>query len=123
NDTVTITSSDVNSVLATNAALVSGTKNFSVTLKPAGSATVSSSDTTHPGIPGNTSSAIPVNAGAFTKMQILVPGETAAPGTANGKGGTPLAQVAGTAFTVSISAVDANWNVVPTVTDIMVLSS
>ncbi len=41
-----------------------------------------------------------------------MPGETAAPGTATGKTGTPTAQTAGGAFTVTVNSVDANWNVV-----------
>src|SRR5207249_4419720 len=49
-------------------------------------------------------------AGAFVKLQLLVPGETAAPGTGSGKTGTPNAQTAGTAFLVTVNAVDANWN-------------
>jgi hypothetical protein len=48
----------------------------------------------------------------FTKLQILLPGETAAPNTPSGKTGTPLAQSAGVAFDVIVNAVDANWNVV-----------
>src|SRR5439155_1378726 len=47
----------------------------------------------------------------FTKLQLLVPGETAAPGTVSGKTGTPTARTAGVAFTVTVNAVDANWNV------------
>ena len=34
-------------------------------------------------------SAVTITAGAFTKLQLLVPGETAAPGTGSGKTGTP----------------------------------
>src|SRR5206468_3180819 len=49
--------------------------------------------------------------GTFVKLQLLVPGETAAPGTGSGKTGTPNAQTAGTAFMVTVNAVDANWNV------------
>src|SRR5439155_805046 len=116
NDTVAITSSDANVVLPANAQLASGTKLFSVTLKTAGNATVTASDTTHATIPSSTSSAITVNAGAFTKLQILAPGETAAPGTASGKAGTPTAQTVGTAFNVTVNAVDANWNVLTNVT-------
>ena len=41
-----------------------------------------------------------------------MPGETAAPGTASGKTGAPSAQTAGSSFTVTINAVDANWNLV-----------
>jgi hypothetical protein len=43
---------------------------------------------------------------------VLVPGETAAPGTALGKTGTPSGQTAGAPFSVTVNAVDANWNVV-----------
>src|SRR5206468_11921141 len=55
-----------------------------------------------------------VTADAATKLVVLLPGETAAPGTATGKTGTPLDQTAGTAITngIVVSAVDANWNVV-----------
>src|SRR5205814_130868 len=53
-----------------------------------------------------------VSAGAFVKLQLLVPGETAAPGTLTGKSGTPTAQGAGTAFNATVNAVDANWNLV-----------
>src|ERR1041384_3892969 len=35
------------------------------------------------------------NAGSYTRIQILLPGETAAPGTPSGKTGTPRAQTAG----------------------------
>ncbi len=49
---------------------------------------------------------------AFSKLQLLMPGETAAPGTPTGKTGTPTAQTAGTAFTITVNAVDANWNLI-----------
>src|SRR5262249_55071088 len=87
NDTVAISSSDLNAALPANAALVSGTGSFSLTLKPAGSATVTASDLTHSGITASTSPSVTVNVGAFTKLQLLVPGETAAPGTSTGKNG------------------------------------
>src|SRR5206468_6141137 len=62
----------------------------------------------------STSAAITVTAGTFVKLQLLAPGETAAPGTLNGKTGTPSSQTAGTAFNVTVNAVDENWNVVNT---------
>src|SRR6185436_1838396 len=95
-DTVAISSSDGNATLPANAALASGTKNFSVTLKTLGSQTVTASDVTDSGKTPNTSPAISVTAAPFAKLQILVPGETAAPGTVSGKTGTPSAQTAGT---------------------------
>src|SRR5882724_9690971 len=122
-DTVRLTASDSNAVLPANAALVNGTKIFSVTLKTAGSSTVTASDVTDITKTTNTSSSVTVNAGSFAKLQLLVPGETAAPGTANGKTGTPGAQTAGSAFNVSVNAVDANWNVVSTNDTVAITSS
>ncbi len=116
-DTVGITSSDANATLPANAALVAGTKTFSVTAKTAGSATFTSTDITDGSKTANTSPATTINAGAFSKLQILMPGETAAPGTGTGKTGSPSAQTAGTSFNVTVNAVDANWNPVTSVTD------
>src|SRR6185369_13676329 len=50
-----------------------------------------------------------VSSAVFSKLQLLVPGETAAPGTASGKTGTPNPQAAGTPFNVTVNAVDATW--------------
>src|SRR5262249_61486153 len=58
-----------------------------------------------------------VNAGAFAKLQLLVPGETAAAGTASGKTGAPNLQTATIAFNVTVNAVDANWNLTSSVSD------
>ncbi len=122
-DTVAITSSDANATLPANAALVAGTKTFSVTPKTAGSKTFTASDVTNGSMNANTSPATTINAGAFTKLQILMPGETAAPGTATGKTGTPSAQTAGNGLTVTVNAVDANWNVVSSTDTIAITSS
>src|SRR5262249_43202100 len=78
---------------------------------------------THASITGSSSPAIPVNPGAFSKLQVLAPGETAAPGTASGKTGTPATQAGGTAFNVTVNAVDANWNVVSSVMDTVAITS
>ncbi len=121
-DVVSITSSDLSALLPVNAALVGGTKTFTVTLNAAGSQTIIASDSTQPSKTADTSSAITVTAGAFAKLQILLPGETAAPGTPSGKTGTPTPQTAGSAFTVTVNAVDANWNVV-NVNDVVAVTS
>src|SRR5206468_4075980 len=115
NDTVAITCSDVNAALPTNAALVGGSQTFNVTLKTAGSRTVTASDSTHTGITANTSPAVAVNPGLFAKLQLLVPGEAASAGSTAGKTGTPTAQTAATPFNVTVNAVDANWNLVTNV--------
>src|SRR5439155_3181202 len=114
-----ITSSDPNAALPSNAALVSGTQSFSVTLNTSGTRTVTASDVSDGTKTANTSSSITVNAASFVKLQLLVPGETAAPGTASGKTGSPTAQTAGVGYSVIVNAVDANWNLVNTATDIV----
>src|SRR4051794_1581247 len=122
-DTIAITSSDANATLPGNAALVAGTKTFSVTAKTAGSATFTATDSTDGSKTANTSPSTTINAGAFSKLQLLMPGETAAPGTGTGKTGAPSAQTAGSSFSVSVNAVDANWNLVSATDTIAVTSS
>src|SRR5207302_6479955 len=114
---VAITSSDANAALPANAQLVGGSKSFNVTLKTAGSATVTASDVTHAAVSASTSPSIAVSPGAFAKLQLLAPGETAAPGSSTGKTGSPTAQTAGTSFNVTVNAVDANWNLVSSAGD------
>jgi len=48
----------------------------------------------------------------FKKLQVLMPGETSAPGTPSGKTGTPDAQYAFTPFNVRVNAVDDTWHIV-----------
>src|SRR5688572_593075 len=63
-------------------------------------------------------------AGPYTRLQVLLPGETAAPSTSSGKTGTPLAQTTGVPFSVTVRACDDTWATVATVTNVVqVLSS
>src|SRR5206468_11480033 len=80
--TVGITTTDSNDTHPANAALSSGTRTFAVTFKSMGSWTITTTDITDGTKTANTSPAITATAGAFAKLQILLPGETAAPGTA-----------------------------------------
>jgi len=64
----------------------------------------------------------PAQAQTFTRLQVLLPGETAAPGTPSGKTGTPAAQAAGVPFTVRIRACDDTWNTVPSITHAISIS-
>src|SRR5205823_909592 len=57
------------------------------------------------------------------KLQLLVPGEAATPGTSSGKTGSPNAQMAGIGYNLTVNAVDGNWNLVNTITDIIGISS
>src|SRR5262249_38071307 len=103
--------------------LVGGTKSLSVTLKTAGSATVTAADVTHVNVTASASPAITVNPGPFAKLQVLAPGEIAAPGTPTGKTRTPSAQAAASACNVTVNGVDANWNVLSNVTDTIGITS
>src|SRR5207244_3409149 len=97
---------------AGNMTLVAGTRTLSsFTFKTAGARTITATDAAAT-LTANTSASVTVNAGVFVKLQLVVPGETAAPGTGSGKTGSPTVQTAGTAFTVTVNAVDANWNLV-----------
>ena len=64
-------------------------------------------------------------AGALNKLQILYPGEANAPGApaSSGRSGSPTAQTAGTAFNVTVNAVDQFWNLKNAVTDTVHLTS
>jgi hypothetical protein len=123
NDTIQISSSDLQALLPTNAPLAGGTRNFNITLKTVGVSTLTASNVTHSGIVSSVSSAITVAAGPPLKLLVLMPGETAAPGTPTGKTGTPAAQRAGSAFTVTVNAVDSNWNLVSSTHTVALTSS
>ena len=56
-------------------------------------------------------------AGPYSRLQVLLPGESAAPGTTTGKTGTPNRQTANVPFTVTVRACDSGWNLVPTTTN------
>ncbi len=97
-----------------------GTKAFGsgATLKAAGTQTVSVSGSSKSG----TSGSIAVSAGAFARLLVVAPGETAAPGSTTGRTGTPTTQTAGTAFSVTVRATDAQWNPVSS-TDVVAITS
>ena len=61
-------------------------------------------------LPTSTSSAIPVNTGAPARLQILLPNQSAVPGSATGKTGSPLATTAGTSYSVTVRMTDARFN-------------
>jgi hypothetical protein len=49
---------------------------------------------------------------SFTKLLVLLPGESVAPGSTTGKTGTADSQVATTAFNVTVYAVDDTFHVI-----------
>ncbi len=98
-----------------------GSKSFTggATLRAAGSQTVGVSDSSNSG----TSDPIAVDAGAFAKLLVLVPGETGAPGSPTGKTGSPSIQTANSPFTITVQAVDADWNAVSSTDTVAITSS
>jgi Bacterial Ig-like domain (group 1)/FlgD Ig-like domain len=62
-------------------------------------------------------------AGPYTRLQVLLPGESAAPGTGTGKSGAPVGQTVGVPFSVTVRACDSTWNLVTSVTNSITLTS
>ncbi len=66
-----------------------------------------------------------VNPGPVSKLQILLPGETAAPATVSGKTGAPTSQAAMVAIAngIVVNALDAYWNLVTSATPSVAIAS
>ena len=62
-------------------------------------------------------------AGPYTRLQVLLPGETATPGSGSGKTGTPRRQVAGIPFDITVRACDDTWNAVTTISNSIQITS
>jgi hypothetical protein len=59
-----------------------------------------------------------LNNQSFVQLQVLMQGETNAPGTPTGKTGTPISQsIANGGVVVTVNACDRNWYLIPSVTD------
>ena len=64
-----------------------------------------------------------VAAQPYTQLQVLLPGETAAPGTGSGKLGTPQTQTVGVPFALTVRACDDSWNTVTSITNAVTITS
>ncbi|HTB84178.1 MAG TPA: Ig-like domain repeat protein [Candidatus Sulfotelmatobacter sp.] len=88
-------------------ALTNGTFTINVTDLKAESMTITAASGTNV----NTSASVTVNPGAVAQLQLILPGETATPGVAPGFTGSPATRTAGVGYTVTVNAVDTNYNV------------
>lgn len=70
-----------------------------------------------------TSDPFTVHPGNFSRVQIVLPGEAAAPGSVNGVLGSPASQGADDAFVVDVYGTDDYWNPVPTMDTVRITSS
>ncbi len=84
--------------------------------------TISAVDRTNPPHTG-TSNQFEVRPGVLSKLQVLLPGETATPGVAPGKSGSVESILAGTSLQVRVNAIDNWWNVISTVSHTVHISS
>lgn len=75
------------------------------------------------GLPGAEAGFFQLNQPVFSKLQILLPGETAAPGTPTGKTGTPDPQMQYTPFNIIINAVSDDWALISGVTDVVTFAT
>ncbi len=70
-----------------------------------------------------TSDPFSVHPGTFSRVQIVVPGQTADPGSAAGLFGSAATQGAGQAFTVEVYATDDYWNPLPSGDTVRIISN
>lgn len=113
-NTVHITGSSTNTQsYPANAALVSGEKTFAVTEKQnIDTHTFTAETVPTDQLTSSTTSQVPMQAASLVKLQVLMPGESEAPGTTTGKTDSPTAQTVGANLTgsITINAVDDYWN-------------
>lgn len=60
---------------------------------------------------------------AASQLQVLLPGETNAPGTVTGKTGTPLPQTLFTPFDITVNACDSSWHIAKSCNDTVSFTS
>jgi len=104
-------------------ALQNGQRLLQVTLYKSGAQTIKATDADNGSIQENTSSPVTVIGGTFSKVLILAPGESPAPGTASGRTGTATDQSINYSFVVTVLATDAWWNPVGGATDVVRITS
>jgi hypothetical protein len=116
-DAILTSNTGTGSIIPSQVTFANGTWTGNVIFKGAGGAVaLTCADYSAPPKTG-TSNTFVVNPGPFAGLQVILPGQTAAGGTATGKTGTPTNQTAGTPFTITVRAVDQYWNLVSGVND------
>ncbi|HEY2956090.1 MAG TPA: FlgD immunoglobulin-like domain containing protein [Candidatus Eisenbacteria bacterium] len=122
-DSVALGSSDAFAAVAARVALANGQALVPTTLYTPGAQRIWASDVTQPAVLPDTSSAVTVTGGTFSRVLILAPGESNAPGTPSGKTGTATDQSINYSFNVTVLATDQWWNPVTGVTDVVHITS
>ncbi len=122
-DRIAFTSTDGFASIPAETTLVNGQVVFTARLYKSGTQTITVSDVDNSGIRPNTSAGVTVIGGTFSRVLILAPGESPAPGTATGRTGTATDQSINYAFTVTALATDQWWNPVGGVSDVVRITS
>lgn len=114
--TVRVTSSDP-FVSQQDIQLANGMRTFGYAFRTTGTRELYGADLTNTAIQSATSASIPVSAGPYADLLLILPGETHLPGDTTssipdtpGKSGVPLDQYEGTNFLVYVYATDTMWN-------------
>jgi hypothetical protein len=123
NDRIVLTSTDTFAWMPSDTLLSNGQCLIPTRLHKSGLQTITARDSTNASVQPNTSAQVLVVGGAFSRVLILAPGETPAPGTVTGRGGTATDQSINYAFTVTVLATDQWWNPVSGPTDVVHITS
>ena len=120
--TVTLASDDPNAVLGSSQPLSASMATLQFTprtAEPSPRVTVVSAATAF-GLGYSTISVIPAG---LARLQVILPGQAAWPGSVTGKAGSPFARVKGVPFSATVRAVDPYGNEVSTITDTVALGA
>ncbi|MCR4295740.1 MAG: hypothetical protein NUW21_09420, partial [Elusimicrobia bacterium] len=113
---IRLVADDPFAVIVPTTQVITTSATYAVTLKRAG-ATILRAEMVDslslPTVSKDSSTAITVLAGTPSRLLAVLPGETFSQGSPTGKGGTPIAQTAGTDFDVQVGVVDGFFNLVP----------
>jgi hypothetical protein len=123
NDNIHLVSTDAFAWMPADTTLQNGQCLIQVRLHKSGNQTITASDNDNTSILTDTSSQVLISGGPFSKLLILAPGESPAPGTASGRTGTATDQSINYAFTITVLATDAWWNPVTGPTDVVHITS
>jgi hypothetical protein len=121
---VAITTTDPYDVEPASQPLVGGQQSFAIDLRLAEPAALATDiAAASPNVFNSSAATVFVQPAAFDRLQLLMPGELAVPGSASGKSGVPNAQVTGIGFSAEVRGTDSFWNIVPSAVDTVVLST
>ena len=123
NHRVALTSTDTFAGIPSETILSNGQRILTAILYKGGFQTITATDLDDENVAPHTSSPVRVVGGPYSRILVLCPGESLAPGTTDGRTGGATDQSINFAFTVSVYATDAWWNPVGGVTDVVRLTS